>query len=199
MNTIKLTRMEFHLLLASIITIPIIVFITGFYMGSSHQVPRPVLQASNQIEPTLKPIITDYSIAQNEIKLFDSIEQIEQIEQIDDINLKENSKSIIAMQEEKATLDNNITTLNETNLNQIPQHLFAVQVGSFSNLNNANNYKVKLKSNGVDARILSNTANRDKPTYRVIIGLYENENEAETVALKREHQLHQDAFVAMLY
>lgn len=194
MNPIEITRVEFRWLLSGLITIPFIVFSTGFYMGASAQDISQNPHISSQAKSTPEPAHTNYSIPHNQFQSFDSIKIADHM--TDSVYTK--SEPLTQIPVEVVTPEKQAIALDEINLNLIPQHLYTVQVGNFSDLNNAGSYKVKLQSKGVNARILGNTITKGKPTYRVIIGLFTNESAAQKAAAQHEYQQNQDAYVATL-
>ncbi|MFC1750585.1 SPOR domain-containing protein [Pseudomonadota bacterium] len=212
MVPIEITRVELRWLIAGLITVPFIVFLAGFYIGSTHQGISQNLELSSQEEPSPEPLITENTENTENIEnklplpvpaLVSAPAPVSVPELSNQVKIPkaidEKTESKPTMPVEVIALEGSTIELDEVGINQMPSNLFAVQVGNFSNSNNAADYQKWLHVKGINARVLGNTTSDGKPTYRVIIGLFTNETAARSAAKQHKHQKNQDAYVAVLY
>lgn len=76
----------------------------------------------------------------------------------------------------------------------LQENYFSVQVGSFTNSNNANNLKTELKEKGYNSFVEENTA-QDKISYRVKVGKLQSRREA----LELEAKLAKDGYPTKIW
>jgi len=197
MNSIELSRQEFRWMLIGLITIPFVVFLSGFYLGLAQHGNEQNVQPSETLtsvaveENSESP--TTLALAEERVETPAQRERVaEETPPVEEIVAIEEPEP---MPEQPPVVE----TTPQLKLEQLSKHLFAIQVGNFTNAANADNYKRRLQAKGIDAQVIGNISANHKPGYRVITGLYGDEKSAITAAIQQESEHDIDSYVAMLY
>ncbi|MCF6282604.1 MAG: SPOR domain-containing protein [Candidatus Polarisedimenticolaceae bacterium] len=189
MDTIKLTRKEFFTLFTGLAIIPPVIFLTGFYLGSTQQ----KVQGDPPLVDTV-PLVFEATISDDAL----SSDSLSVVKQADVQNVIFEADWPVEVVDDAIALEEPTIVLATINPGETQQHLFAVQVGNFSNLDNADGYKTRLRSKGVNAQVIGNASIKGAATYRVIVGLYTDQSAAKTAAEQHEFRQKQDAYVALI-
>lgn len=179
MNEIQFNKNDFRFLLIGVAIIPVLCFISGFYMRDAFIKDNinnikaiKMTNTTSLVTPQIKPI-ADKPKTNSDNKL-NSEKPAKK-----DVNVKINNITSYKADSKPENYSRKIDIKANDSHETIKLYSFIVQAGLFSNQKNAMKLKKNLLKKDIDSKIVV-TEDRNKKSYRIILNSFESKKEAKT-------------------
>ncbi len=189
MNKIELSRNEFRAILVFLSVVPVIAALLGVQIGKDIE-PAMISGQAETIAKVEREVVVDDNAPKmaNSERVITPEPVSDEHEVVAEASYSDDELSLEApVVEVEAPVQVAVPRLSQ------PHQRFAVQIGLFKALNNAQRFQASLEKNGLHTQIIS-----DDTYHRVVLAIYDEREQADTAAQLYKQYYHGEAYVRIL-